>query len=443
MAEEQNNKMTRPLEHQSIPETGENKRGSVNFWTDKTILKWSAALFCTLSGVIIFFFLLFSMRSVIGYLGAVVDSLTAIISGCIIAYVLNPLMKMYERWMQFGVEKLRKKSIDEKGKKSIRFTAIIFSEVTMIIIFIILVMMLVPELLRNLIGTINQVSEQLDQIPGWIDSLQDDEIFKDPMVEQVLEKGISWLNGWISGDLLSTINIASQKLMKGAVGIVGFLFDFVIGIIVSIYILSSKEHFCGIAKKLVYGFMRPNYANEVLDICRKTDRIFGGFIMGKILDSAIIGVLCYICLLILRMPYALIVSVIIGVTNVIPFFGPFIGAVPCAILILLADPIKAIIFVVFILILQQVDGNIIGPKILGDSTGLNSFWIIFAILFAGGMFGVVGMVIGAPTFALFYYLLKRLVERNLRRKNLPIDSDAYINLERVGLDQEEMVYKED
>ena len=173
---------------------------------------------------------------------------------------------------------------------------------------------------------------------------------------------------------------------------------------------------------------------------RKSNEIFGGFISGKLLDSAIIGVLCYICLLIMKMPYTLLVSVFVGLTNIIPFFGPFIGAIPSVIIIALADPIKGIYFLIFIFILQQVDGNIIGPKILGDSTGLNSFWVVFAIMVGGGLFGIGGMILGVPTFAVIYYIIDKTVDYCLRKRKLPEDTDEYIRLEKVDEKTNEIVH---
>ena len=172
---------------------------------------------------------------------------------------------------------------------------------------------------------------------------------------------------------------------------------------IAIYLLTSKETFIGQGKKIVYTLLPPKYGNIMVHVMRVSNQMFGGFISGKILDSAIIGVICYIGLMILRVPYSLLVAVIVGVTNIIPFFGPFIGAVPSVILIALADPIKGLYFLIFVVVLQQVDGNIIGPKILGDSTGLSAFWVVFAILVGGGLFGFMGMTLGVPTFAFIIF----------------------------------------
>ena len=218
-----------------------------------------------------------------------------------------------------------------------------------------------------------------------------------------------------------------SNLTSGVINIVNEVMNVLIGIIVSVYVLFSKEKFNAQAKKAVYALMTPPHANLTLHIVTKSNQIFGGFMIGKVIDSMIIGVLCYIGTAILKMPYALLVSVIVGVTNVIPFFGPYIGAIPCIILIGLADPLKGLYFAIFILLLQQLDGNVIGPKILGDSTGLSAFWVIFSILLGGGIFGFIGMVMGVPTFAVIYYIVEMLINYKLEKRNLPTRTQCYDN----------------
>lgn len=421
--------------------TSEKKPGRMSVQVFRAnILPVATALFCTLAAVIIFFFLFYRLGSLRVYVADIVDSLTAVIIGLVIAYILNPLMKRFEKQI-FRIMS-RKKTITEKEKKVARGISIALSEIILVVIVVVLIMMLVPELINNIVVTVNQAVNHLQGLPDWLEGLLQSELPQNDYIdfEQILNDIISKLTAWMTGDLIGTINVASQHLMKSAIGIVNFILDFIIGIVVSMYVLAGKEHFTGIAKKALYALMKPEHANEVLEVIRKTDHIFGGFIVGKLVDSAIIGVLCYIGCLILRIPYALVVSVIVGVTNVIPFFGPFIGAIPSALLILMQDPLKGLIFIVFVVVLQQVDGNIIGPKILGESTGLNSFWIIFAILFAGGMFGVLGMIVGVPAFAVLYYLIKRMIDRKLRRKSMPTDSDKYIQLEKVEPETREIVY---
>ena len=193
--------------------------------------------------------------------------------------------------------------------------------------------------------------------------------------------------------------------------------------------MADKEGFTAKAKMLTYAVFNTSHANFIIHSMRFTNKTFIGFFTGKILDSAIIGVLCYIGMSFLNMPYTLLISVIIGVTNVIPFFGPYLGAIPSIFLILLVDPMQAIYFAIFILILQQFDGNILGPKILGESTGLSSFLVIVAILIGGGIFGIPGMIIGVPVFAVLYAALEKLVHISLVYKKVPDQEQQYTNID--------------
>ena len=245
------------------------------------------------------------------------------------------------------------------------------------------------------------------------------------VLKTIVNEGTDMFQKWLRTDLLNIVNEWMSTLTVGVINVFSELFDLLIGVIVSIYVLFSKETFMRQSKKAVYAFLSPHNANLILHFTQKSNEIFGGFIIGKLIDSVIIGVLCFVGLSLLKMPYTLLVSVIVGATNVIPFFGPYIGAIPSAILILLEDPVKGIYFIIFILILQQIDGNLIGPKILGNSTGLTAFWVVFAILLGGGLFGFVGMLLGVPTFAVIYYIIQMLVNNRLEKKELPIESDCY------------------
>ena len=233
------------------------------------------------------------------------------------------------------------------------------------------------------------------------------------------------LTNWLRTDLMTQVNSLMSNLTVGIFNVISEVFNMLIGVIVSVYILYSKEIFARQCKKAVYALFRADRANMVLHITTKSNEIFGGFVIGKILDSAIIGLLCFIGLTILNMPYTMLVSVIVGVTNVIPFFGPYIGAIPSTILIAWEDPMKGVYFLIFILVLQQFDGNILGPKILGNSTGLSAFWVVTSILLGGGLFGFVGIVMGVPTFAVIYYIVDMILDNKLKKKKLPVRSDSY------------------
>ncbi len=231
--------------------------------------------------------------------------------------------------------------------------------------------------------------------------------------------------------------IASFTL--GVIEVFGAFFNFLVGIVVSVYLLNSKDLFCAQFKKILYAFVPAKSANEFISTVRRAHKIFGGFVTGKLLDSLIIGMLCFIVMTIFNWPYAMLISVIIAVTNIIPFFGPFIGGIPSALLILMVEPITSLYFGIFVLILQQFDGNILGPKILGDSTGLSSFWVIFSLLVFGGFFGFVGMAIGVPTFAVFYTLITDKIYNSLEKKKLPTDTQKFEGMEYLSEDTNEII----
>ena len=313
----------------------------------------------------------------------------------------------------------------ENAEKVSRSVGIFVSLIVLIVLITVLLNMLIPELyssIRNMVLTLpKQVNEALDKINSI--KLQDSTTVA--ILKNALEEGTTMLTNWLRTDLMTQVNSLMSNLTVGIFNIVSEIFNMLIGVIVSVYILYSKETFARQCKKAVYALFRADRANMILHITTKSNEIFGGFVIGKILDSAIIGLLCFIGLTILNMPYTMRVSVIVGVTNVIPFFGPYIGAIPSTILIALEDPMKGLYFLIFILVLQQFDGNILGPKILGNSTGLSAFWVVTSILLGGGLFGFVGMVMGVPTFAVIYYIVDMILENKLKKKKLPVRSDYY------------------
>ena len=253
-------------------------------------------------------------------------------------------------------------------------------------------------------------------------------------------------------DIFSKVQTYLTSITSGVIYGVKFVLNVIVGLIISVYVMADQEHFAGQAKKIVYAMFKPVRANVIVDTVRKSNEIFSGFISGKILDSAIIGVLAYIVLAIMKMPDTVLVAVIIGVTNVIPFFGPFIGAIPAIlitlligavpsfIIIVLQNPIQGLYFLIFIVVLQQIDGNIIGPKILGSSTGLSAFWVVFAILVFGGLWGFPGMLLGVPLMAVIYYVAQKTVSYFLKKRGLTTDTLAYVYLTKVDKESNQPVY---
>lgn len=379
--------------------------------------------FLVVAAGLLFYFALLRMTDLSKGVERIFGVLKPVIYGCVIAYLLNPVVNKADAFLIPVLEK--RMAQREKACKLSRGIGIFTALILLCLLVTVLFNLLIPELyasIRNLVFTLPR------QIGNALDTLNEarlDDSTTGTFIKTALEEGTDMFMNWMRTDLLEKTNELMSNLTVGVLNVLSEIFNIIIGVIVSIYILFSKELFVRQSKKVIYAVFDVNHANMILHLTTKSNEIFGGFIIGKIIDSAIIGVLCFFGLSILNMPYVMLVSVIVGVTNVIPFFGPYIGAVPCTILILLSDPMKGLYFAIFILLLQQFDGNILGPKILGNSTGLSAFWVIVAILLGGGLFGFVGMVMGVPTFAVLYYIVEMIVDNRLKRKKLPTGTEYY------------------
>lgn len=378
------------------------------------------------------FFALLRMDDITKVVKLVFGILKPIVYGLAIAYLLNPIVKMVE---YFLIPKLEKHMPNFKKKERFaRSVGILVAVIVMIAIVTALFNMLIPELYRSIKNMVLTVPGQINEALNTLTLLMSQDSTLGQFFTTLIREATTFLQNWLRTDLLSQINEFMSHLTEGVFNIINEVMNIVIGIIVSIYVLYSKEKFLMQTKKIIYALFKPGHANMILHLSIKSNEIFGGFIIGKLIDSAIIGTLCFVALSIMKMPYTVLVSVIVGVTNVIPFFGPYIGAIPSAILIMLSDPKMGIYFVIFILILQQLDGNVIGPKILGDSTGLSAFWVMFAILLGGGLFGFVGMILGVPTFAVIYYIVNMLVNHKLEKRKLPTETNCYDRMSYVDAD---------
>lgn len=387
-----------------------------------------------LAGIVCYFAFL-RLDDIADLLGKIGGILQPIILGLVFAYLLNPLVTIIENQVIKMFEKKAKNR--EKLRKVSRSIGIAGSLLVAFAVVILLLNMVIPELYRSIRDLIMSLPHQINNAIDFLESEKIHDTAFSGTIKSVLENGAEAFQMWLKTDLLTRINQMMSFVTVGVFSVVETMFDIAVGVIVSVYVLNSKEKFTGQCKKITYALLSRERANLMLQITRKSHKIFGGFVIGKIIDSIIIGILCFIGLSILDMPYTLLVSVIVGVTNVVPFFGPYIGAIPSAILILLSEPIKGIYFVIFILVLQQFDGNILGPKILGDSTGLSAFWVVFSILLGGGLFGFVGMIMGVPTFAVFYYLVSMFIEQKLERKKLPKESKEYEEIQYIEEKKEE------
>lgn len=385
---------------------------------------------------IIFFFVCFHMKELKLGIANLLSILKPIIYGFIIAYLFTPIIDYIERNILYPIHLNKHDSISLKRRKLYRIISIILSILIVILIFSILLRSIIPQFVESVKSLTTQLPIYYDSIIQWINSLIENNA-------NLLSAAEDFIN--INNIDLSLNNIFKyfsdnilNNVLNGLVNVSGIvilvlknLWNFVIGLIVSIYVMLNKEIFCAQAKKICYALFSRERSNLIIKDTRFISDTFIGFLGGKIIDSIIIFILCLIGLSILKTPYAVLISVIIGVTNIIPFFGPFIGAIPSALLVLMVDPLKCISFIIFVLILQQVDGNIIGPLILGDSTGISGFWVIFSITVFGSLWGIVGMIIGIPVFAVIYAIFKRNIERKLKNKDLPVSTNEYKKIKSI------------
>lgn len=375
----------------------------------KPYLYGMLAGFGAISLSILFFFLIYRFQGFGDAISKLTGILMPFIYGAVIAYLLKPVCNCVEDFLR--------RLLPEKMGTAANMLAVTISLLFGILVVYALIMMIVPQLITSVTTLYYTARNNLNDFVDW--ASHQEIIASNQKLLDFIETSYDNLQDTLDNIVRTKLVPSMQSLLSGAalgvMSFVTFLKNIIIGVIVSVYLLASRKKFGQQCKMILYSLIKPRWADIILEEVLYADKMFGGFINGKILDSAIIGVLCYIACLIFKFPSALLVSVIIGVTNVIPFFGPFIGAIPATLLILIQNPIKALWFILFVLVLQQVDGNIIGPKILGNTTGLSSFWVLFAILLFGGLWGFVGMIIGVPLFAVIYDVLKKFVFHGLRR----------------------------
>ena len=379
--------------------------------------------FLVIVACILVYFAMLRVEAISNTLSKILSILKPVLYGCGIAYLLNPIVKSVDAYLVPVLEKHMKKK--EKAKKVSRSIGVIVALVVLITVVSTLINMLIPELITSIRNLIFTLPAQINQLVKEINKIQLDDSTTTAVLKNAMNEASASLQKWMRTDLLDKVNEVMTHLTVGLYTLIMEMFHAVIGVIVSVYILFGKETFINQSKNAAYAIFPAERANLMIHIAVKTNEIFGGFIIGKMIDSIIIGILCFIGTSILKMPYAMLVSVIVGVTNVIPCFGPYIGAIPSAVLIALADPMKGIYFLIFILFFQLFDVNILGPKILGNSTGQSAFWVIVSILLGGGLFGILGMLFGVPTFAVVFYIIKLLLDNQLEKKKLPTDSDCY------------------
>jgi predicted PurR-regulated permease PerM len=393
-------------------------------YRDKPYFKWgTTALVVIIISIllVVIFTDIPGFFSVLKGFGAILSPLVA---GVVFAFLLNPLVKFVDTRLCPVLEKKKQKNPKARysPQKLSRAAGIVFALVIAVLLVYAFFSMLLPQLYESVMGIVASAEDYYRSIETWANKLLQDNPEIQSYVEAALDEVYNFLRNWVSTSLLSDMQKLLSTLTTSVIAVVKSVANLLIGLVASIYMLWSKDLFQAQAKKLIVAVFRPSAADHLFYLGRETNKIFNGFVIGKIIDSAIIGILCYFGMLILKLPYPILVATVIGITNVIPFFGPIIGAVPCAFLILLVNPLQCFYFVIFVICLQQLDGNVIGPKILGNTIGISGFWVLVSITVAAGLFGFAGMLLGVPVFACIHSAVSFLCESSLRKKGVTDDT---------------------
>ena len=386
-------------------------------------IKWGLTAFLVVLCSIIVFFAIYRLRDVSEVINVILAILTPFIYGLVMAYLLCPIYNFTVR----SIYALTKR-VNVNIPRPLTVSKAVASLVSIIVLLVVItgiLWMIIPGLVGSIANIIQLLPDSMDSLRSWLDV----KLVGWPEAQAIL-------NGWINNFTENAIAFVTERLLpeyssiaagisEGVMGVFNVVKNFFLGIIICVYFLNSKENFAAQMKKIIMAVFSRKAADEIVQGAHFTNRTFGGFINGQIIDSFIIGLICFIVMTLFGWEYTLLISCIIGITNIIPFFGPFIGAIPSALLLLMVDTRQCIYFVIFIIILQQFDGNILIPKIQGSSTGLASFWVLFAVLVGGGLFGFIGMVIGIPMFAVIYAYVSRAINNRLEKRGLATDLAEY------------------
>ena len=394
--------------------------------------------FGSLALAIMFYFVILNIGKIFGEAVRVVNILMPVVYGFVIAFILGPMCDQIEKYLEQWIPQMKNEGL---RTNIITGISVALSVIAALILLGVILVLVLPQLFTSIMSIVNSIPVASAKVTVWVRKLlQNNPELQTQVLNTYTNIGDTFMN-WVQNTFLPRFQEFLNSLSSGLVDFVVVIKNLLIGIIVSFYILANRKLYLGQTKKVIYTVLPAKPANALVFLLRDVRDIFSGFLVGKIVDSLIIGVICFIVMNVLKFPYAILISTIVGVTNIIPYFGPFIGAIPSAILILTVNPLQALYFLIFVLILQQVDGNIIGPRILGDTTGLASFWVLISILLFGGLFGIVGMIIGVPVFAVLYDLASKGIGKLAEQRGLSGASSDYRELDHVDPETGRMIMK--
>lgn len=394
-----------------------------NLKTNK-LFQLGLTIFLIIAASILFFFLIFKIDIIWSHLIKIIKILTPFIIGTMIAYLLNPIVKFFKNKI---FNKLLSKTKLKETEKISKFLSIFFTYIIILGLLIVSLVIVIPELLESIETIITNSPSYFTQIEKYLLGI----IKNHPELEKIVlnnyEAIVTYSLNILNNNLLPQVEELIIMFSSGIYGAIKVIYNVVIGLIVSVYFLHDTENFKGQTKKTLYALFNKEKASNIIKTSKRANEVFGGFLKSKLLTSFLLLIITFIFLISFNIPYALLIAILIGVTNVIPYFGPFMGGIPGALLVLLHAPSKLWIVVLYLIVIQQVEGNIISPKLAGKKVGIKSFWVLFAIILFGGTFGIPGMIVGVPIFALIYGYIRNKLDQKLKKKKLPTETKEYID----------------
>jgi len=410
------------------------------FKWDKKYLHWGVTAFLVITGSIVFFLIVSRLPYVWSAVNKIIGILSPVIYGLVFAYLLNKMMAFFENKFLIRAGRRLFRGNGGKAGSFARITGVILTFLCMLLIVGGTLALVLPQIY-------NSVQLLINQLPGYYDdvaALSRRFLAANPDMEELVVRFFGSvtdsLTNWLTATLLEQTDQIITSLTSGVLSVLKEIVSIIIGFIVSVYVLYHKEKFTAQCKRLVYGFFKPKRSNGILKTVRFLDKTVGGFILGKLIEAFIVGIITYIFMVVFGMPYGALIAVLVGLTTIIPFFGPFIGGIPSVLMILLESPVKCFIFLIFLVILHVLDANVLSPKIQSNTVGLSGFWVLFSILLFGGLFGFVGLLLGVPIFAVIYASIRDYNKKQLEEKNYPYLTEEYERILSIDADTGTPVY---
>jgi len=397
----------------------------LKFRWDKKYLYWGVTAFSVIACSILFYSVLAEWSSVLKILRKLNAILNPVILGIVLAYIFTPILNFFESSFLLKMGSKAFPGNERKAKTFSRVTGIIMVLLILLALLILFIAFVMPQIYYSLQKLVHKTQDYYNTIYIFLNELFNKDMGTESVLSGALFKTKEYITGWINTGLMPRAKDIIVNVSSGLLGALQSLFDLFVGVILSTYLLYRKEEFIARLKKLSYSALSKKLTDSLMNSIGHIHRTFGRYIVGKIINSVLMSLICAAFMIGFNMPYAALISLIIGVTDMIPFFGPYIGTIPCVLLVLLEDPVKAVILLAFLLILHSFNGSIMEPKIIGTSTGISGFWVLFAIFLFGGIFGVIGMLCGVPLFAVIYSAIGTWSTHRLKAKGFPTDTSKY------------------